>query len=311
MMGRKNVVRNYPLNNTQNRMFLGTAIENRMNHDIYLARLIELSSSMFDWQNLPDTCDVRTMELSLLGSGKAVFFKDDALDAYLTLYVDTATSGFDVYGNPKQRVARSRYSNYHYKLDQSNSVMIYNNYLRSPSVLQLVQFADRLGKIDEIIDINVKAQKTPVLILCDEKSRLTMKNLYMKYDGNQPFIFADRSMNPNEFTVLKTDAPYVAADLYELRNQIWNDALTYLGISNVSYQKKERLISDEVSRNMGGTIASRYARLNERQKACKLINEMFGLDVWCEYKEDFNDVLLEVPDDEVKGEAEKDGADDE
>ena len=96
--------------------------------------------------------------------------------------------------------------------------------------------------------------------------------------------------------MLKTDAPYVADKLYEQKNLLWNEALTYLGISNVSYQKKERLVSDEVSRNMGGTIASRYARLNERQKACELINKMFGLNIWCEYKEDFNDIQLERPD---------------
>ena len=301
-MARKSVpAHNYPLNNTQNRMFLGTAIENRLNYDLYLMRLLELSASMFDWQNLPDSCDVRTLELSLLASGRAIFFKDEAMDMFLTLYVNPDTNKFDVYGNPTRRTARSRYNNYHYKLSDKNSVMIYNNYLRTPSLMHLIQFSDRLGKIDEIIDININAQKTPILILCDEKSRLTMKNLYMKYDGNQPFIFADRSLNPNEFQVLKTDAPFVADKLFEQKNLLWNEALTYLGISNVSYQKKERLVSDEVSRNMGGTIASRYARLNERQKACELINKIFGLNIWCEYKEDFNDVFLEQPDKDVLG----------
>lgn len=308
-MAKKSIpARNYPLNNTQNRMFLDTAIENRLNNDLYLMRLLELSASMFDWQNMPDSCDVRTLELSLLTSGRAVFFKDDAMNTFLTLCVNTDSSRFDVYGNPRQRTARSLYNNYHYKLTNKNSVMIYNNYLRTPSLMHLMQFADRLGKIDEIIDININAQKTPILILCDEKSRLTMKNLYMKYDGNQPFIFADRSLNPNEFQVLKTDAPFVADKLYQQKNLLWNEALTYLGISNVSYQKKERLVSDEVSRNMGGTIASRYARLNERQKACELINKMFGLDIWCVYKEDYNADLLEQPDEAV---LKKDGADDE
>ena len=72
----------------------------------------------------------------------------------------------------------------------------------------------------------------------------------------------------------------------DLKNQIWNEALTYLGISNVSYQKKERLISDEVSRSMGGTVASRYTRLDMRQQACEKINKMFGLDIWVDYRED-------------------------
>lgn len=277
---------------TQDRMFWSTAFEKRLNNDLYLARLVELSASMFDWTGLPETCDVRTLELALLGNGRAVFFKDDALDMFMTLPVNVSTSGYDVYGQPLQFTARSLYNNYRYPLTQGTGVMIYNNYLRTPSLMQLVSFADRLGKIDEIIDINVNAQKTPILILADESKRLTMKNLYMKYDGNQPFIFGDKNLSINDFTVLKTDAPYVAADLYTLKTQIFNEALTYLGISNVSYQKKERLVADEVSRNMGGTIAARYNRLNERQKACKKINQLFGLETWCEFKEDFDPRLI-------------------
>lgn len=276
---------------TQDHMFWSTAFENRLNNDLYLARLVELSASMFDWTGLPDTCDVRTLELALLGNGRAVFFRDDALNMYMTLPVNVRTSGYDVYGQPLQFTARSLYNNYRYPLTQETGVMIYNNYLRTPSLMQLISFADRLGKIDEIIDININAQKTPILILADESKRLTMKNLYMKYDGNQPFIFGDKNLSINDFTVLKTDAPYVADKLYEIKTQIFNEALTYLGISNTSLQKKERLITDEVSRNMGGTIAARYNRLNERQKACKRINKLFGLNVWCEYKEEYDTQL--------------------
>lgn len=285
---------------TQDRMFWSTAFENRLNNDLYLARLVELSASMFDWTGLPDTCDVRTLELALLGNGRAVFFRDDALDMYMTLPVNVRTSGYDVYGQPLQFTARSLYNNYRYPLTQETGVMIYNNYLRTPSLMQLISFADRLGKIDEIIDININAQKTPILILADESKRLTMKNLYMKYDGNQPFIFGDKNLSINDFTVLKTDAPYVADKLYEIKTQIFNEALTYLGISNTSLQKKERLITDEVSRNMGGTIAARYSRLNERQKACKKINKLFGLNVWCEYKAEYDTQLTDGEADETE-----------
>ena len=86
---------------------------------------------------------------------------------------------------------------------------------------------------------------------------------------------------------MQTGAPYVADKLYQLKTQIWNEALTYLGISNINTQKKERLITDEVSRNQGGVVASRYSRLESRRQACKKINEMFGLNIECNYREDF------------------------
>ena len=65
--------------------------------------------------------------------------------------------------------------------------------------------------------------------------------------------------------------------------------LTFLGISNLNVQKKERLITDETIRSQGGTIASRYSRLNARRQACEEINKMFGLDIWVDYREDYRE----------------------
>ena len=118
-----------------------------------------------------------------------------------------------------------------------------------------------------------------------------MKNLYKQYEGNEPFIFGNKAMDVNGLTVLKTDAPYVADKLYELKTQLWNEALTYLGISNINIVKKERLITDEVTRNQGGTVASRYSRLESRRQACEKINEMFGLNIWVDYREDYQEVV--------------------
>ena len=127
-----------------------------------------------------------------------------------------------------------------------------------------------------------------------------MVNLYKKFDGNEPVIYGDKNLNPNNVKVLKTDAPYVADKLYQLKTQIWNEALTYLGISNINITKKERLITDEVTRNQGGTIASRYSRLEARREACRAINKMFGLDIWCDYREDYqalSETVVEQGDD--------------
>lgn len=255
----------------------------------YFNRLMELSVSMFEWKNLPSTCDVRYLELALFMNGSAVFFQDDVLEDYVTL--DVICSGrLDVYGNPVLRRAYSKYNNYQKLLKGSNSVIIWNNYLRTNSVLDVEMFAKRLYSLDRIIDVNANAQKTPILIKCDETQRLTMLNVYKEYDGNSPVIFGDKALNSNGLEVLSTGAPYVADKIYQLKTQIWNEALTYLGISNINVQKKERLITDEVTRNQGGTIASRYSRLECRREAVRKINEMFGLNIEVNYREDFQTV---------------------
>ena len=129
-----------------------------------------------------------------------------------------------------------------------------------------------------------------------------METLYMQYSGNQPFIFATDKLNTKGLTVLKTDAPLVAPQLYELKSNVWNEALTYLGVSNINVVKKERMISDEVTRNLGGTYASRYSRLQARKDACKKINDMFGLNIDVEYRDDFNQDVMEMLDHETRNE---------
>ena len=261
-----------------------------MNNRTYLQyynRLTELAISMFEWQNLPKTIDQRFLEMCLFCDGMCVFFKDEVL-GYLSLQCMTGGK-LNVYRIPMERKAYAT-NGYQRNLDGTNSVIIFNNYLHTNSMLDVEMFSKRLYNLDRAIDVNANAQKTPVLIQCDESQRLTMKNLYKQYEGNEPFIFGSKGLDANGLKVLQTGAPYVADKLYELKTQIWNEALTYLGISNINVVKKERMITDEVTRNQGGTVASRYSRLESRRQACKQINEMFGLNIWVDYREDFQDI---------------------
>ena len=260
---------------------------NYMNNRTYMQyynRLTELSISMFEWKNLPPTVDPRFLELTLFSDGMAVFFKDPVLNELVLQCMISGT--LDVYRIPKNRTAFAS-NGYRMELTEKNSVIIFNNMLHTNSILDVEMFSKRLYNLDRAIDVNANAQKTPILIQCTENERLTMKNLYEQYDGNQPFIFGDKALNTVGIKVLKTDAPYVADKLYELKTQIWNEALTYLGISNTNIMKKERMITDEVQRNQGGVIASRYSRLDSRKQACKKINEMFNLNIDVDYREDY------------------------
>lgn len=269
-------------------IFDESMILNNLTYRQYLNRLTELAISMFEWKNLPKTVDARYLELHLFETGCMVYFKDEVIG---DLCLDCIVNGkLDVYGNPLLRRAYSGYNNYQKLLKYNNSVIIWNNYLHSNSILDVEMFARRLYNIDRIIDINANAQKTPVLLQGSEKQRLTLLNLYKEYDGNAPFIFGDKNLDINALKALSTNAPYVSDKLYQLKTQIWNEALTYLGISNINIQKKERLITDEVTRNQGGTIASRYSRLESRRQAVEKINEMFGTNIEVNYREDFQEV---------------------
>ena len=258
----------------------------------YLDRLTELAISMFEWKNLPDNIDERFLEFTLFKDGQAVFFYDAELGDYLALQVAT-NGGFNVYRIPLRRRAYA-VNGYQKQLNIEDSVIIYNNMLRRNSIRTVKLYAERLANLDRIIDVNANAQKTPVLIQGTDQQKLTLQNVYKEYDGNAPVIFGYSDLDLKGFNVLKTDAPYVSDKLYQLKTQLWNECLTYLGISNLNIQKKERLVADEVVRNQGGTIASRYSRLNARRQACEMINKMFGLDIEVDYREDYREADDEI-----------------
>lgn len=278
------------MGNVKDRQFWESARYNNASFTQYYNRFVELAVSMFEWKNIPDSVDPRYLELCLFSDGKAVFFYDDVL-GYLTLRC--AIGGpLSVYRIPINRRAYAN-NGYQKQLSDKDSVIIFNNFLHTNSMLDVEIFSRRLYNIDRAIDVNANAQKTPILITCDENQRLTLKNTYMKYEGNEPVIFADKGINANTLNVLQTGAPYVADKLYTLKTQIYNEALTYLGISNINTTKKERLITDEVTRNQGGVMANRYSRLEARKQACDEINRMFGLNIDVEYRDDYNIIDVE------------------
>lgn len=262
-----------------------TKIYNDQSYFQYYDRLVELSLSMFDWKNVPEEIDTRYLELILFGMGGAIFAYDNDLGYIITKF--NYNGKRDIYRTPIKRHGYSD-NGYHFNCTDKDSVIIWNNYLRLPSVNTIENYARRLSNLDRTIDININAQKTPILIRCEESEVLTLKNLYQQYNGNSPIILGNKSFDPTTFSVLNTGAPYISDRLYELKTQIWNEALTYLGISNVSFQKRERMLQDEVLRNNGGTVTSRYSRLEARKEACKKINKMFNLNIDVEFRTDID-----------------------
>ena len=266
---------------------------NRNTYWMYLWRLMDLAMSVFEWHNLPKGVDPRMLEFWLMRNGFCVFFKDDDLKSS-TLADGNAPEGYavlqalingrwDMYNYPTRRTAYA-VNGLNVNLDETNSVLIFNDYLRVPIYPTLQLYAQRLAEIDRTIDVNVMNQKTPKIIRCDEKQRLTFKNIMMQTQGNVYWIMGDKNVDLKNIDILDVTAPYVANDLQILKHQYWNEALTFLGVENVTTEKKERLVSNEVMSNMGDVEAQRFTRLNARKYACKQINDIFELEVDCEFR---------------------------
>ena len=241
----------------------------------YLNRLRLLATSLFTWENLDEVAGFgasRFLEQSLFDNGRACFVKDDEL-GFMALKVNPSDK-LNVYNLPTRVMAWSIGYEKHYDFD--DVVYIMNNELQLPTSQTINLIAYRLYETERTIDTNLIAQKTPVLIEGDTKTILTLKNVYMQYSGNTPFIFGNKQFDiSNKLNVLKTDAPYLIDKLTIHKHELWNEALTYLGIDNANTDKKERLITDEVESN--NDLINFYLNCfyKTRKKACELINEKF------------------------------------
>ena len=226
-----------------------------------------------------------------LTNGFCVFFYDEDLkyssngeapEGYAVLQCMIA-GHWDMYNYPLDRRAYA-VNGLNVELDETNSVLIFNDYLRVPMFPTLQLYAQRLAEIDRTIDVNVMNQKTPKIIRCTDKQRLTFQNLMMQVQGNMYWIMSDKNVDLKDVDILDVSAPYVANELQILKHQYWNEALTFLGVENVTTQKKERLITSEVFTQMGDVEAQRFTRLNARKLACKQINDLFGLEIDCDFR---------------------------
>lgn len=252
----------------------------------YLYRLMDIAISVFEWHDLPEGVDARMLEYWLLQNGFVVFFHDDDLkdstngnapEGYAVL--PAMISGqWDMYNYPIDRRAYAT-NGMNVALDETNSEFIFNDYLRIPMFPTLQLYAQRLAQIDRTIDVNVQSQKCPKILRGDESERLTFENMMAKVEENYSWFWAYKSVDLSQIDVLDVAAPYVSNDMQILKHQLWNEALTYLGVENVNTEKKERLVSSEVMTSMGDVEVSRFTRLNAREQACDKINELFGLNV--------------------------------
>ena len=276
----------------KNLKFIDSALTNDATYYNYLDRMKMVVLSMFEWVNLPDGMDARYLEKCLYYKGMASLIDTEE---YGYLNTQCTSNGYlNVYGLPSSLNCMT-YNGLHWYKDlytklaetpeeiakqrENECILVLNDMEGIPTASTIELFAYRLYECERACDTNIKGMKTPIMIVCNNKQRLTMENLYSQYDGNQPFIVADldSGINPDSIKAIKTDVPYVADKLINYKKEIWNEFLTYIGVNNISVEKAERLITAEASQN--NELINLYLQnhLAPRQRACKQFNDLFGL----------------------------------
>ena len=274
------------MNFRNNYKFIDSLLMNDLTFYDYLDRFRKVALSVFEWVNLPKTMNSMWLEKCLFYEGQATLLKDKN---YGFINTKCCSDGdINIYGLPSSlncysfqyNTSRKLYTGLDSNTDEfEDCILVQNNWERIPTTGTIELFAYRLYEAEQTAFTNIKAQKTPVLLLVDETQRLMMENLYSQYDGNRPFIFGDKKqINQDTLKAIRTDAPFIADKITDYKKEIWNEALTFLGINNIMVDKKERLITDEANSNNELINLNLQSYLAPRQEACRQFNEKFGLD---------------------------------
>ena len=268
--------------------FLKSSYLNNSTYLNYCERIQRIATARFKWNNIPDSWDSDFLEKILYTNGVvgAVFIEE-----FGNILTSVSPTGeLNIYDMPTMvtcnsskhfHIQRYVYTGIENGKKDECAVLIKNNPEMSSTANLVKLFCLRLYEVDRTIDVNLKQQKTPCLVLSDDKQRLTMLNLYKEYDGNQPFIFGDKNLlgDQNSIRTLSTNAPFLLDKLVEFKQSLWNELLTVLGINNINYEKRERLITAEANANNHFTNLNLYGELKCREKACEQINKYFGLNI--------------------------------
>lgn len=259
---------------------VNSQISNFLTYQMYLRQLLTLAENVFEFTNLPEFIDVSYLNKQLLRKGSVAFFKDEVMGVIALPYNNIGT--LDVYGRPRaiQVIARNGYTR---TLKEGEFVIMYDNNGRYPLLLDIYQNAERIANSKKVIDINIAQQKTPRIWITNSDKKRTVEDMLNQYDGNIETVLSYDNINLDDVQAVMAPAPYIADKVDTHLEKEWAEFFRLIGVANLVEQKKERLIQDEMTASLGGTIASRYSRYEPRVRALKEINKKWGLNIEVKY----------------------------
>ena len=259
---------------------INSQLSNYNTYQMYIRQLLTLAENVFEFKNLPEFIDIAYLNSTLLRQGSIAFFQDEVMGLLALPFV--AYGRLDVYGRPI-KIQVTGQNGYRRILDKDEFVIMYDNNGRYPLWLDILQYSERIAQMTRTIDINIAQQKTSRVFKTKSGTEKSIRDLVNNVDAYENTILTYDDIDLDDISLVLAPAPYVADKISIDKDKIYNEFLRLIGIANLSYQKKERNIKDEINAMQGGTIASRYSRFEPRKKAIEQINEKFGTNIEVEY----------------------------
>ena len=251
--------------------------------------LLSLAINRFKWIGFPNTCDVRFFETQLHRSGIATLAHAVNMpDVWQTL-IANPTSPFNAYGIPTSWRATGYDGLTQFEVTPENGELCYYDWSRSNPWNALEIFARKLTHYERTEDINLSHQHKPRIFIAPQEQKQQLINLLKQTDGFEPAVLGDDKTFANmveNVTTIDTGVELITEDLARSKQNVLNDALLYLGIPHLAFEKGERMIEDEARANTAPTNIMLLDCLQARREFCEKVNERFGLSLEVYFNED-------------------------
>lgn len=269
-----------------------------------ISRYITSALDIFEW-DLPETCNPRYLELSLLYRGQALFAMENG--SLLSL-ASVPNAEFNLYGEPIKSYGYGLNGwNKEYQLyidggDESYDVMksvsgrqfeqndtnrdgmavlCRDNDIMFPYILYLFAECKRITNVQRSIDtalINLKQNK---ILACEESFKNAVIEVMDDVYSNKPYIVGSKGFNKNlsDLNVIDVSSdPAIIDAMWSSYNKSEYKLDSILGFDCMYNQdKKAQMLSSEVSGNNQRLEVALNKRLKNREKACEQLYDCFGI----------------------------------
>ena len=251
--------------------------------------LLALAVNRFRWVGLPDTCDARYLEKALHRNGVATLSHkaDDVSPVYTTLQA-LPNGTYNMYGIPTEWRAVGYDGLTDYPVTDENGVLCYYSFSRVSPWNALEIYARKMAHYERTEDVNLTHQMKPRVWIAPQEKKLELINLVKQTEGGEADVLGDAGTIDlvNKVTMIDTQVPLITEELARSYQNVLNQALLYLGIPHLAFEKGERMIEDEARANTAPTSIMLLDCLQARRDFCTKVNEKFGLELEVYFNED-------------------------
>lgn len=271
-----------------------TKFQNNMEFANTFNQLINLALDIYEWKNLPETCDSRLMEAALLWRGYMAFYEDE--NGSIWSYSAGPGGELTRYGYPSKGYLYAlngvvEQCNFYWPFmdnADANGVLCLDNKMGYPTINYIIRGAERIADARRALDVAAKNSKRPFVFSGTEEQVGTIKSIYNDMDNNEPFLIVDEEqLGTLKPSIMSTNFHEGSIkELWDYYINTRNDVLNSLGINTkANNDKKERMNVTETLGDLEYTEKQQDYRLEERKAFCERVNEAFGLDISVDYKQ--------------------------